>query len=260
MRLPIPSTDGVRYSMNRLRQLLSTTILAGPIAASSVAQPEMARLRESLTSRFPAAERADLSATPMPNLYELALPGVVVYVSADGRYLLRGRLIDLETGEDLTERVFISQRRRAIEDVPETQMIVFEADGEVRHTITTFTDVDCPYCRKMHAELDRLNASGVRVRYMLYPRAGLGSSSYEKAVSVWCAPDPQREMTRAKAGATLEKRDCPNPVREHLALARRLGLQGTPFTITDTGRVIVGYMRPKPLLESLESDKRTNGR
>ncbi len=108
----------------------------------------------------------------------------------------------------------------------------------------------------MHAEMDELNAKGVRVRYMLYPRAGFPSVSYDKAVSVWCAPDQQAEMTFAKSGAMPEERECPNPIEQHMALAQRLGLRGTPFTITDTGRVIAGYMPASELVESLDSDKR----
>jgi thiol:disulfide interchange protein DsbC len=95
---------------------------------------------------------------------------------------------------------------------------------------------------------------------MLFPRAGVTSQSYEKAVSVWCSDDPQGELTKAKNGATPELRECENPVREQMALARRLGLQGTPYTITDTGRAIGGYVPAPELLESLEKDKRTASR
>jgi thiol:disulfide interchange protein DsbC len=134
-------------------------------------------------------------------------------------------------------------------------MIVFSPEGEVKHTITTFTDIDCPYCRKMHREMDLLNRMGIKVRYMLFPRAGPASKSYEKAVSVWCAEDQQTAMTEAKAGATPELSDCDNPIREHMVLGRRLGLRGTPYTITDTGRAIGGYMPAPELLESLDADK-----
>ena len=237
-----------------IRQL-SLALLAATLATGALAQPELDRLKESLATRLPAAALGELAPSPLTGLYELTLQGQVVYVSADGRYLVSGRIIDLETREDLTERVLATQRLRTIEAVPEKQMIVFEAKGEPRHTITTFTDIDCPYCRKMHAEMDELNAKGVRVRYMLFPRAGFPSASYDKAVSVWCAPDQQAEMTRAKRGTMPEKRECPNPVEEHMALARRLGLQGTPFTITDTGRVISGYMPAPKLFDLLESDK-----
>lgn len=134
-------------------------------------------------------------------------------------------------------------------------MIIYEPAGEVKDTVTTFTDIDCPFCRKMHREMAEMNALGIRVRYMLFPRAGIPSASYEKAVSVWCAPDQHSAMSRAKAGEIPEKRTCENPVAEHMALARRMGLTGTPFTITDSGRVISGYRPARELLESLDADK-----
>ena len=48
-----------------------------------------------------------------------------------------------------------------------------------------FTDIDCGYCRKLHKEVPELNRLGVAVRYLAYPRAGIGSISYDKAVSAW---------------------------------------------------------------------------
>ena len=130
-------------------------------------------------------------------------------------------------------------------------MINYEPSGKVEHTLTTFTDIDCPYCRKMHAEMDALNANGIRVRYLLFPRTGASSPSYDKAVSVWCAPDRAEALTWAKSGEEPEKRTCDNPIREHMALAHQLGLTGTPFTITDTGRIITGYMPLETLLSTL---------
>ena len=67
-------------------------------------------------------------------------------------------------------------------------------------------------------------------------------------------------MTKAKSGAMPEKRDCQNPIRQHMALAQRLGLRGTPYTITDTGRAISGYMPAPELFESLEADKQKTSR
>ena len=239
-----------------VRQLTLAVLLAS-FTATTAAQTTLEQLKERLETRLPAAALGELAPSPLTGLYELTLPGQVVYVSADGRYLVSGRLIDLETREDLTEKVLARQRLSALAAIPEKRMIVFDSSGEPRHTITTFTDIDCPYCRKMHAEMGELNAKGVRVRYMLYPRAGIGSDSHDKAVSVWCAPDQQAEMTRAKLGAKLDKRECPNPVEEHMAIAQQLGLQGTPYTITDTGRVITGYMQASKLAESLDSDKQS---
>ena len=135
-------------------------------------------------------------------------------------------------------------------------MIIYQSSGEARHTITTFTDIDCPFCRKMHREIGELNRLGIRVRYLFYPRAGIPSFSYDKAVSVWCAPDQHAEMTLAKSGKDPEPRQCANPIKEHIVLAQRLGLSGTPFAITETGRVVAGYRSAQDLLKILEADKR----
>ena len=188
-------------------------------------------------------------------MFEVGFGSQVFYVSTDGRYVLSGRLLDMETRENLTEGYLSKVRRQAIDSYDESRMIVFEPKGEVKHTITTFTDVDCGYCRKLHAEMDQYSELGIRVRYMLYPRAGVESKSYEKAVSVWCAENQQEEMTFAKQGGVPDRRTCENPVQEHMAIARELGLQGTPMTITDSGDQIMGYMPAQELFAQMEAEK-----
>ena len=237
-----------------LLALFSTT-------APALAESDLQAFKRKLAERLPGATVDHVAPTPVKGIYEVGVDGGdIIYVSADGRYLLSGVMIDLVTQENLTERVLAVRRAEVLLGVPEASMIIYEPEGQVKHTLTTFTDIDCPYCRKMHREMPLLNRMGIRVRYMLFPRAGVTSQSYEKAVSVWCSDDPQGELTKAKNGATPELRECENPVREQMALARRLGLQGTPYTITDTGRAIGGYVPAPELLESLEKDKRTASR
>ncbi len=232
-----------------LLPLFSTT-------APALAESDLQAIKRTISERLPGATVDHVAPSPIKGIYEVGVDGGdIIYVSADGRYLLSGVMIDLVTQENLTERVLAGRRAKVLDGVPENSMIIYEPVGEVKHTLTTFTDIDCPYCRKMHREMALLNRMGIRVRYMLFPRAGVASKSYEKAVSVWCADDQQGEMTKAKTGAIPELRECQNPVREHMALARRLGLQGTPYTITDTGRAIGGYVPAPELLESLEADK-----
>jgi thiol:disulfide interchange protein DsbC len=223
---------------------------------SAAADSDTETIKREVAKRLPGVTVDHVVKSPVKGVFEVGIDGGdVVYVSADGRYLLSGTLIDLVTQENLTERVLSEQRVKTLGDVPEESMIIFEPEAETKHTITTFTDIDCPYCRKMHREMSMLSRMGIRVRYMLFPRAGINSVSYQKAVSVWCAEDQQVEMTKAKSGAMPEKRDCENPVRKHMALARRMGLRGTPYTITDTGRAIGGYVPAPELLESLDADK-----
>ena len=62
-------------------------------------------------------------------------------------------------------------------------------------------------------------------------------------------------MTRAKAGEDPGRASCSNPVSSHMKLARKLGLRGTPFTLTEDGSLINGYMPPDALSERLSETK-----
>lgn len=240
--------------MKRLLVLLLASAMA---TALSAAEEGTERLRAALAERLPNVEPDRIAPSPVPGLYELVVGTQVVYITEDARLALQGRLLDLEEGTDLTEPVISAARLARIEGVPESKMIVFEPEGEVKHTLTTFTDIDCPYCRRLHAEMDQINDLGIRVRYMLYPRAGPSSESYRKAVDVWCAEDRNEAMTLAKAGQAIPRLDCPNPVLEHMQLALDLGLTGTPFSITETGAVIAGYAPPPELAARLEGNRTT---
>jgi thiol:disulfide interchange protein DsbC len=212
-------------------------------------------MREVITKRFPQLRIDHLATTPVGGVYQIGIRNQVLYVSDDGRYLFNGKLIDLDSGVDLSESYLSKSRLAALDYVPEELMIIYEPPKATKYTITTFTDIDCPYCRKMHQEIATLTSHGIRVRYMLYPRAGIGSPSYDKAVSVWCSEDRNEELTIAKQGTVPPKRECENPIEEHMALARQLGLAGTPMTITDTGEQIMGYLPADEMLTKLSAGR-----
>lgn len=234
--------------------LLGSTLATGLVAA----EPDVERLRAALAERLPDVTPDHIAPSPVPGLYELVIGTQVVYITGDARLALQGRLLDLENGVDLTEKVLTGARLELLGSMPEAKMVVFEPEGEVKHTLTTFTDIDCPYCRRMHAEMAQLNDLGIRVRYLLYPRAGPDSESYRKAVDVWCASDRNAALTRAKAGQPVERGDCANPVMEHMQLGVELGLTGTPYSVTDKGEIVSGYAPAPELAARLDGrDPRT---
>jgi thiol:disulfide interchange protein DsbC len=223
----------------------------GPATAETDA--ELAQLRAALLDRFPDAVPEHLAPAPLPGLYEVVIKGNLLYFTPDGAYALRGTLFDLENRRDLSDPVLAKVRLERLATMPESKMIIFEPEGVTRHTITTFTDADCPYCRRMHAEIQALLDGGIRVRYLLYPRTGVDSESYRKAVSVWCASDRNEELTLAKNGIDPQPRSCDSPVAEHVELANELGLTGTPMSVTDTGERIMGYVPAAELIARLDA-------
>jgi thiol:disulfide interchange protein DsbC len=119
--------------------------------------------------------------------------------------------------------------------------------------LLVFTDIDCGYCRKMHSQIEEYMAEGISISYLAFPRAGLGSNSFDKFVSVWCAQDKHAALTDAKAGTDPEPLQCENPILEQYDLGRAMGVTGTPALLTLDGTLIPGYMPPEQLRQRLEA-------
>lgn len=235
-----------------LKQLrILAAVLALPLAAPAVAGTDAAieaRLKEVL----PEYSIDSIAETPVKGVYEVMLGSQVIYVSGDGRYMMQGRLIDLQTREDLTEPRRSAARKQAVDQVGEDRMVIF-APGKPKYTVTVFTDIDCGYCRKLHSEIDSYLKAGIRVRYVFFPRAGLGSESYKEAVSVWCAADRQQAMTDAKAGKPIEAKTCDNPVSDHMQLGESLQISGTPAIVLESGDLVPGYVPADRLAGMLQA-------
>ncbi len=179
-------------------------------------------------------------------LYEVQLKdGPLLYTTAEGDFFVLGDLFSVGIGGivNLAERQRDLERKELIAAVKEEDMIIFAAEGETRGTVTVFTDVDCFYCQKLHREVPALNAAGIEVRYLAYPREGLGGASYRKIATAWCADNPQQVLTKLKNRQAVADNVCPgNPVADQYALGQQVGVNGTPALILETGELVPGYM------------------
>jgi thiol:disulfide interchange protein DsbC len=200
-------------------------------------------LTERLGQLLPGVQADAIAPAEIPGLYVVTLGPRVFYVSADGRDLVRGDLIDLQAGANLTELRRRQARVNAVNAFADST-IAF-TPRKTLHTINVFTDINCGYCAKLHSQMAELGARGIRVRYLAFARAGLDSSTYRDMVSVWCADDAQGAMTDAKAGRRVSKATCENPVAEHYRLGSMLGVRGTPSIVLENGDILPGYLPPR---------------
>jgi thiol:disulfide interchange protein DsbC len=206
-------------------------------------------LRNSINASLGAVTQGQLQVhevreTPMPGLYELIMSsGEILLSDRSGQFLITGELYMTQAQglTNLTAQTRQFQVKGWIDAVPEDQMIIFSPENPTA-TITVFTDVDCTYCRRLHHDVEAINARGIAVRYMAYPRGGADSTAYPKMVSVWCAQDRERAMTQAKNGQNLPERECQNTVLDHHSLGNRVGITGTPAIILPDGTLVPGYM------------------
>ena len=164
--------------------------------------------------------------------------------------MVEGSIIDLENRVNLSEQRRGNLQLALIHDVPEDQMIVFNNEAkDATRWITVFTDTDCGFCQKLHREIDTITDADIKVRYLMFPRAGMDSASFRELQSVWCADDQQEAMTVAKTGGRVAEASCENPIQSHVDLAGRVGLRGTPLIYLDDGTKIPGYRPANELIQ-----------
>jgi thiol:disulfide interchange protein DsbC len=225
--------------------------LALAVSTPVLAEDDFSAVEERIRALAPNAGSIAISETPIEGILMVQVSGDIVYATSDGKYLIQGRVIDLDTREDLTEGAKAEVRREVMADMDTSNQIVF-APEEPTYELTVFTDIDCGYCRKLHEQVPQYNEEGISIRYMAFPRAGIGSRSYEKAVTVWCSDDQQQAMTEAKAGVEMAPIQCENPVAEQYQLGMTLGVSGTPALLTPDGQLIPGYVPPAQLRQRLD--------
>ena len=170
--------------------------------------------------------------------------GRTIYGMEDGIHFFTGDLFRFEGDiTNLSELRQNTKRKQLMNTISDEDTIAFgEGRGGYLETINVFTDVDCGYCRKLHSEIAEINALGIRVRYLAYPRGGIGSEGYEKLVTAWCAKDPQATLTNLKSGRTMKMSNCESPVKDQYFLGQQIGISGTPAIITSDGRLFPGYL------------------
>ncbi|MDH3621799.1 MAG: DsbC family protein [Gammaproteobacteria bacterium] len=240
----------------RLLAVASLLMLALSVQASDV-DSQLAEARAKVSAMFEFIEPEHVNLSPIDGWFTIHKGSVVAYISSDGRYLLQGDLIDLELQVNLSEQSRTDARRRLVSSLEDEDSILF-SPAEVKHSVTVFTDVDCTYCRKLHAEIDEYLDRGIAIRYVLYPRNGPASRAWSTSEDVVCARDRGAALTAAKLGKEFESQRCDaSMLTRHYSLGQDIGLNGTPAIIFDDGTMIAGYLAPAALSMRLEMASRS---
>ena len=237
----------------RLLATLAVALVVSPAMADEVSA-ELEQVRQKVADMFDLIGPEDVSTSPVEGWYMIHKGSVVVYISADGRYLLQGDMIDLDQDVNLSESARNAGRRELLASLLDDQVILF-SPAEVKYSVSIFTDVECTYCRRLHSQINDYMAHGIEVRYLLYPRNGPTSRSWTTSKQVWCSEDRRNALTMAKLDRDFSSTSCETSmVQDHYSLGRDIGLSGTPAIVLDDGTLISGYLPPDQLKARLDQN------
>lgn len=233
----------------------ATPSAAAPAANAPAPVAGSADPRVALAAKVPGSKPEDFRATPVAGIYELTHGSDISYVSADAKYVFSGDLYRVAANGDfpnLSEGRRRELRLAKLGELPESQMLVFGPE-KAKHTVTIFTDIDCPWCRRMHGQMADYNKLGIRVRYLFFPRTGPDTESWAKADAVWCSADRKAAFTRAKSGEELAIKACPgSPIAREYQLGHDIGVDATPGVVLENGELLPGYLAPPQLLAHIQ--------
>jgi len=198
-------------------------------------------------------EETIVSAVPtdMDGIYWVTAEGLPsFFTDKAGKHIIQGQIIAVGDAApvDISAALVATTAQEALKAVDKKDMVIYPAKGETKAVIYAFTDADCGYCRKLHSEMDDINARGIEVRYLAWPRS---QESVPKMEAIWCSQDRKAAMDQAKIGANVQAPSCATPVQEHMALGSRLGVRGTPAVFTETGQQVGGYLPAAELAQAV---------
>lgn len=260
------------------------SVAAIAAVAHAASSGDAATIKDALAERLPKTEITAIDCDKIEGLCEVQARQNLFYIDHSARYLVIGRVYDMETKQDLTAARLLemnpdmliggggadsgeggpahSQQARADEPrgpqpdarVDPAALSALPSNGSVvmgkgARTLTVFSDFRCGYCKRLHETLETLN-----VKVIERPISVLGTRLISEAVI--CAADKRRAAVQAyNGGAITTAGACDTSgLDANEAFARKHGFTGTPVIVREDGAVVHGY-RPREFLESWLKEK-----
>lgn len=256
------------------------SIAAAPYATEIVDSHGAQVVTDRLKARLPKTKVTSVNCDKVDGLCEVTAGSNLFYIDRSARYLVIGRVYDMETRQDLTAVRLLEMNPDMLvgssaqanaaagaEDAPELaahptpptkvatappiRKLPLEAlprDGAIvwgvpsGKTVTVFSDFRCGYCRALSNTLASMN-----VHVIERPISVLGSRDI--ADRVYCAKDRAKALHAAYAGQDIAAgKPCDTSgLDANEAFAHKYGLSGTPVIVREDGSVLEGY-RPREFL------------
>lgn len=222
--------------------LCLAALLAHPAIANEAA------VKQAMQRKYPGVQIESVARTPIAGVYEVYVNGGIHYVDENVNYIItNGQLIDIDRKVSLTEARLLVLTATPFEQLP-LDLAFRMIKGNGKRKLAYFTDPNCPFCKRLDAELARV--TDVTIHVFLYPI--LSPDSRDKAAAVWCSKDRVKAYTDMMLNGNPPKAAgaCDTPIDKIVAYGRQKGISGTPTLFFADGKRVTGAI-PQAQLESL---------
>lgn len=203
------------------------------ISAISLANVET--LKSNLTRHYPNIHVSNIQATEMTGLYSANLDNQIIYLDENAQHMFIGSMVRLKDQKNLTKDLVLKQNSIDWKQLPLKDAIK-TLKGNGKQQLAIFSDPNCPYCKKLEVELDKLN--DVTIYTFIYP---LKAQSIAVSKSIWCDPNQAYAWKNLlQKNVQPKETTCTNPIDRNLELGKKLGIEGTPTLIFGNGLKMVG--------------------
>ncbi len=206
-----------------------------------------------LNELIPNLKVINIRVSPVKAMWELAIEANskkgIVYVDFSKKHFVSGSIVSIKEKKNLTQERFEDLNRVDVSQIPLADAIIV-GNKDAKHKVIVFTDPDCSFCKKLHAEIKKVVQERKDVAFYkkMYPLK-IHPEAYEKSKAIVC------EKSVELLEKAFEKKPLPKPkcettaVDENIKLAEKLGISGTPVLVMPDGRLISGYREAKALKE-----------
>ena len=248
------------YSLTGFGLTLAAVSVFATAHAQAAAHRDDVAMRDALAKRLPKTKITAVDCNKLTGLCEVSAGNTLFYTDRNARYLVIGRVYDMETRTDLTAAKLLELNpdtllgAAAHNEAPagdsgvraaptRVSLAELPAGGAIRWgaasgpKVVVFTDFHCPYCMKLSETLATI---GVRVEER--PISVLGTRALSE--KVYCAKNPVASLHGAyrHEEPTTDVAKCDTSgLDANEAFARRHMFAGTPIIVRADGSVIEGF-------------------
>ena len=207
------------------------------LSAVSFASGDAVKPEAALRASFPQLQFDSISPSEITGLYEVVSGQNILYYYPAKDLMVSGDIFGKDLKNHTAERKG-ALAAKLVKDLPLDKAVKI---GAGKHVVIEFTDPDCPFCRKASEYFTKRTDVTRYVFFapLAHPAAITKIQYILGAQNKAAAYDAMMLGQEIPASAKPVTAGVKALAQEHLALAKRVGLQGTP-TFFVNGQQVVG--------------------